>query len=846
MPKPLTAIQVPGLKFKNKEFVVSGNFHWRWDEKIAAVITREGGRLADKATETTDYFVSGHYKKAKKTLDEIARLTKKGAKLRVIDEDEFLNFVLPDQNSYVDILKSGDAERFQLFAELIPEWQAEIPLAVSNNFNSCDLSDGVYDRYNFSRIQFSDCSLKRVTIRNCIVGNLDDSDCSAAVFDAFTLHNSQRSKFNNSTFMSGYMTSTLVGCDFSQSNFTSIHFENATFTDCKFVGANCLQSRILNSSFENCDFSSTTFNELGAYGALFSKCKFSNASLRGSWLVRCRFVDCDFTECDLTNANLALSSLNSTIFERVNLSGCNLAGAEFEAVSLKTALGLDESADPPGNVPDHTLSADVLEMIDAARSAKSFEISATLIGPDLTKVVFRLYRQNYSRLAVTFEDAFVSTFEELKLRHGMSRCWFGVSNFSDYDEAINYISNTFNRYSLQIDSIAAKVSQAKVDSAKFRILAIIAWCKVFDVEPPSEKEIKGFSKKKSGEAAERELLVSLIRGGPSGIASFNEFRLRGGTPLPLKNADLSNCDLTSADLSSAELSNASFENSILQNCLLSCACLESANFKNARLDGADCSGILAKDANFSNASIGGASLKEADLTAAIARNANFSGSDFTGAELKNADFSEADLTNVTFADTRYNAKTILASEFLGAPGLLWTDYGNDPGKLRAIMEDVPTTPLDFKSFVERLEVSIDVERLKKAIKMLQAERFQLFAEVKPDSMLGVVKSQNDPELVYSCHLTSEGKFCCGTQNLNSCGGLRGALCKHLLVLLLGLTQAGELDATVADTWARASKLQTPKMDKDILSETFLRYKGAESGELDWRPTETIPEDYYSF
>ncbi len=162
------------------------------------------------------------------------------------------------------------------------------------------------------------------------------------------------------------------------------------------------------------------------------------------------------------------------------------------------------------------------------------------------------------------------------------------------------------------------------------------------------------------------------------------------------------------------------------------------------------------------------------------------------------------------------------------------------------MSDLVSEPLDFKVFVENLEASIDKSRLKKAIKMLQAERFKLFAEVKPDSMLGIVKSQNDPDLLYSCHLNSAGKFCCATQNLNACGGLRGALCKHLLVLLLGLTQAGELDATVADTWAQASKSEAPKMDKDILSETFLRYKGAESGEIDWRPTETIPEDYYSF
>jgi len=31
-----------------------------------------------------------------------------------------------------------------------------------------------------------------------------------------------------------------------------------------------------------------------------------------------------------------------------------------------------------------------------------------------------------------------------------------------------------------------------------------------------------------------------------------------------------------------------------------------------------------------------------------------------------------------------------------------------------------------------------------------------------------------------------------------------------------------------------------------MSQTFLKYKGAEAGEIDWRPTETVPEDYYAF
>ena len=34
--------------------------------------------------------------------------------------------------------------------------------------------------------------------------------------------------------------------------------------------------------------------------------------------------------------------------------------------------------------------------------------------------------------------------------------------------------------------------------------------------------------------------------------------------------------------------------------------------------------------------------------------------------------------------------------------------------------------------------------------------------------------------------------------------------------------------------------------RDLLADTVLRYKAAQAGELDWRPTETVPEDYYAY
>jgi hypothetical protein len=154
-------------------------------------------------------------------------------------------------------------------------------------------------------------------------------------------------------------------------------------------------------------------------------------------------------------------------------------------------------------------------------------------------------------------------------------------------------------------------------------------------------------------------------------------------------------------------------------------------------------------------------------------------------------------------------------------------------------------PSDLAGFLERLAKATDSAKLDKAKAMLKADRFRLFAKVTDDHLVGVVKSQGDPDLVYSCRLAKDGTYACCTQNLNVCGGLRGSPCKHLLVLLVGLTQAGQLDPATAHTWSNATRGRKAELDKDAMTETFLQYKGAEAGEVDWRPTETIPEDFYA-
>lgn len=241
------------------------------------------------------------------------------------------------------------------------------------------------------------------------------------------------------------------------------------------------------------------------------------------------------------------------------------------------------------------------------------------------------------------------------------------------------------------------------------------------------------------------------------------------------------------------------------------------------------------------------SLKGADLTGADLTMAKLD-----RADLRGADLSGALLNNLAMKYARFDEKTKWPAGFEPGDTLQWKGKGGDPRK--SPKPETPTAapvavaaakPVDFGEFMKELRQATDPAKLDKAAKMLKAEKFRLYAKVNDGNVVGVVKSQTDPDLVYSCRLASDGTYGCGTQNLRQCGGLAGSPCKHLLVLVVGLSRAGELDPTKARDWTKAARGKSPVFDKDALAETFLTYKGAEAGEVDWRPTETIPEDFYA-
>ena len=161
-------------------------------------------------------------------------------------------------------------------------------------------------------------------------------------------------------------------------------------------------------------------------------------------------------------------------------------------------------------------------------------------------------------------------------------------------------------------------------------------------------------------------------------------------------------------------------------------------------------------------------------------------------------------------------------------------------------QGAPRESRGLADLVVRFQALTDSGRLKRALKMLKAESFQLFLDVTDEHLVGIVRSQTGASKFYSTRVHASGEYWCCGHDLADCMGMQGRMCKHLIVLALGAVQTGEISAATVEGWLASAASRGPKKEEQAASDTILRYRSAEAGELDWRPAETTPEDFYAF
>ncbi|MFX1316230.1 MAG: hypothetical protein ACFE9T_10225 [Promethearchaeota archaeon] len=162
-------------------------------------------------------------------------------------------------------------------------------------------------------------------------------------------------------------------------------------------------------------------------------------------------------------------------------------------------------------------------------------------------------------------------------------------------------------------------------------------------------------------------------------------------------------------------------------------------------------------------------------------------------------------------------------------------------------------PIDDKilQFINTLNKNVNDERIppriNKAISMFRREKNLLYVDKDDDSLKAVIKSQTKPnQLEYAISLKSNGDFFCGTQNLYPCGGLRGKVCKHIILALIAVIKSGVGTQNEMIKWVGNTLSHKPKFIKPEATEIFIKYKYALEGKIEWRPIEVLPEDFMAF
>jgi len=413
---------------------------------------------------------------------------------------------------------------------------------------------------------------------------------------------------------------------------------------------------------------------------------------------------------------------------------------------------------------------------------------------------------------------------------------------------------------IKIVGMRAGAKNIKIPLSQLRTLVLRAWCEAAGLEEPVSVINRIESTRVLKNAMRARILADLHNDGGTRFSKrpYEDVKFANH----LRNCDLSHLDLSGVSFGRSGLKRfiaSSFEQTDLSKSDLGECVINHCNFRNANLEEAVFESAKAVSADFSGAKLRAANFERAILLRAKFSHAQLQEVDFSYADLSGADLTSAVVTDAKFHKTGYDENTRWPEGFLNSifstktaslkneDSFKLLGKGKDPLAAHEVKLIAKKRGyIDFDRLMKRLQDEFYETRLRNALNMLQAERFQLFVELMPGSLVGVIKSQADPLLIYSCRLTETGAFSCCTQNLARCDGMRGLLCKHILVLLLGVTKAGAIDPATACEWVLTSRKRRPKLDKEIAADTFLRYKGAEAGEIDWRPTETIPEDYYAY
>jgi uncharacterized protein YjbI with pentapeptide repeats len=823
--KAATTKARPAGKLAGKTVAFVGKFGYgNWDrERLQNHVKFQGGQVVNWERRTPDLVIYGAGVGGR-IPGAVAKVQKKHAAVQVLSESDFYDLLTPTADELYAILKKcpHDSDYWQSHSDILEH--AKPPV----NLSGRDLRGFDLQYASLHPVNFDGCDFRNANLEYATLGTIRDAKFDGATINH--LESAQDCSLKN-VIMPGAMGDRFLRCDFTGADLSEWFGLDIKVEDCVFRTAKLNRAELLDGVFKNCDFTRAELRDANLESCNLSGANLSHADLSNVDLTKAKLTRANLTGANLTNAILTDAVLTGARLDGADFRGAALAGANLKGASIAKARNLDVR-------PARTPGPHLRKLVRVVRKSKTFLTTIELEPGKGESVVLEPRKYDSGK-----RGFFVPRYDHV-VPDGR-RAVDSYLEASSFEEAMLLLTDRWGRGTPKFETIAIKATRCPVKGEELQNIVLAAWCEVLGVPVPGSDELQSEQQKlATARESFRETLLAELRGGAKGIALWNKRPQKDRDRIgSLREADFTKLAMRGVQFHGLDFRGAKFDGTTLAKANIWNCQFQGASFATARLDGVTSYSTKFQNANFEHASLVGCELSALSFRDVNFRNANLTRTHFYGADLCGADLTGATLEKNTWAGTKFDHNTKLTAGFTPPKEMVWKGTGSRPG-LRAVKTVAPGS-MDFPTFLKNLEKSVEAAKFAKATSMLKAERFQLFADVTDDAVTGVVRSQSADDLVYACRLVSDGSYGCGTQNLRYCGGLLGSPCKHLLVLVVGLAKAGKIDPATAYGWMAATRSHQPTLDKDHASETFLKYKGAEAGEIDWRPTETVPEDFYS-
>jgi uncharacterized protein YjbI with pentapeptide repeats len=794
--------------------------------QLGTLITLRGGSVADAIAPGLTYVVLDPVRKATSgTSEPEQQATSAGA--RVIYLDDLHTLLCPGRDEALDLLRGGPAN-----AE---RWAAILPLATSSA--EIDLAGA----------DLSGLNLAGFTFRRC---NLAGANLAGVNFDGATFVGLHDAVFRKAGSMRGLTISSARGCDFDDLDLAGVKLDGR-FDKCTFRRTILREAEAASVEFLDCVATEADWSQANFAGCVATKLNALTLRCQGTQLNHANFTEArldgaDFTDAALEEAVFEGAHLEHSCFGRANLHGANFSGGTVEGTDFRGANLADAdftSTKVTGADFGNANIRGAKLVRPGAVGKKKTTTTPTQTSAQATPSVPQLVPQLAQlRDALNQAPNWVLSFALVTEAHGLQRWTFetqGKGRFrTTCDTRGEAVQNTTTDWVQVLVDLHAtnRTALPQVDTVRvlpralgesLELLPAQAICSLFGIAVPQEAPLP----------------VSLLTALTGGVESFlrkSEESLQRWNATPslerkvladCRNVNLSGLKLAHLEFGELDASGVNFEKTDLSGAQLSKTILRHAHLREARL----------KDANLVSADCRGADAEKADLTNARLTSSDWRGANLQSANLKTADLkqarfqaadlSDANLSDVKVENTQYDEGTRFPEGFKPGRGWVSTSASADEA------------PADFNALVTTLTGLFGFARWRDLTSLFNAGLVPLWSEGNPDGMRGVVPEAAKSTAFRACHLTSSGGHQCGTQNFALCDEGRTGVCKHLMVLLLDLARRERIPLGNAVAWARLSLAHDGALDRTALAAIFAAY--AESTQSDYRPNETLPEDYYA-